>query len=383
MRKRIQFNYFYMNLFDTWVFIKFLFLIWASVFSSAILIVLFIFLFRKLNLLDHPERYPHEWKRAPIPYWMWIVLFVNFALLSYFFLDFSLKKLLFILVLGLIILVISFIDDLDTISVIKIKIPPILRLFLQIWVWAFIWITSIKIGYISNIFWWIIHLDNYFLQLWMYKIFIIPLFFTIVWYVIVFNSLNWSDALPGLTSGLSFVSMIIMTILTIKLYITDTSFLSKENSEFVLLNLAIFIPSVFFIWIFDLKRKLLIGDSGTMFLAFIIATLAIISGWKIATVATVLWVYLIDAFYVIFARLYNKKNPLKWDMTHHLHFRLRKLWFSDEFIRNLVYSLSFLFWIWAIFLDKAWKLIIFSILVVIVIFITKILNAKIILKNEK
>ncbi|HBA45134.1 TPA: hypothetical protein DCZ31_04145 [Patescibacteria group bacterium] len=72
--------------------------------------------------------------------------------------------------------------------------------------------------------------------------------------------------------------MIIMAILTVKLYITDTSFLSKENSEFVLLNLAIFLPSVFLFWIFDLKRMFLIGDSGTMFLAFIIATLAIISG---------------------------------------------------------------------------------------------------------
>lgn len=48
-----------------------------------------------------------------------------------------------------------------------------------------------------------------------------------------------------------------------------------------------------------------------MFLAFMIATLAIISGGKIATVASVLGVYIIDAFYVIFLRLYNKKNPLK------------------------------------------------------------------------
>ncbi|MCK9272640.1 hypothetical protein M0P65_03780 [Candidatus Gracilibacteria bacterium] len=372
-----------MNFFDTGVFIKFLFLIGASVFSSAILTVFFIFLFRKLNFLDHPERYPHEGKRAPIPYGMGIALFTNFLLLSSLFLDLSLKKLVIILILGFIILFISFIDDLDTISVTKIKIPPILRLILQIGVGAFIGITSIKIGYISNIFGGVIHLDNYFLQLGLYKIYIIPLFFTIAWYVVVFNSLNWSDALPGLTSGLSFISMIIMAILTVKLYITDTSFLSKENSEFVLLNLAIFLPSVFLFWIFDLKRMFLIGDSGTMFLAFIIATLAIISGGKIATVATVLGVYVIDAFYVIFARLYNKKNPLKGDMTHHLHFRLRKLGFSDEFIRNLVYSLSFLFGIGAIFLDKAGKLILFSILVVIVIFITKILNAKTILKNEK
>lgn len=42
-----------------------------------------------------------------------------------------------------------------------------------------------------------------------------------------------------------------------------------------------------------------------------IATLAIISGGKIATVATVLGVYFIDFFYVIVARMMNGKNPMK------------------------------------------------------------------------
>ncbi|EKE27146.1 MAG: undecaprenyl-phosphate alpha-N-acetylglucosaminyltransferase [uncultured bacterium (gcode 4)] len=156
---------------------------------------------------------------------------------------------------------------------------------------------------------------------------------------------------------------------------TDTTFLSKENSEFVLILLSIVVPSVILFWIFD-RKKFLIWDWWTMFLAFMIATLAIISWWKIATVATVLWVYIIDAFYVIFVRLYNKKNPLKWDTIHHLHFRLRNLWFSDVFIRNLVYSLSFMFWLWAIFLDKIGKIIIFSILIIIVVFVTKILSLK-------
>ena len=48
-----------------------------------------------------------------------------------------------------------------------------------------------------------------------------------------------------------------------------------------------------------------------MFLAFMIASLALLVGGKVATVATALGVYLIDAIYVIVARISNKKNPLK------------------------------------------------------------------------
>jgi UDP-N-acetylmuramyl pentapeptide phosphotransferase/UDP-N-acetylglucosamine-1-phosphate transferase len=101
-------------------------------------------------------------------------------------------------------------------------------------------------------------LDSYFIQLAELKIYIIPLFFTIVWYVLVFNSINWSDSIPGLTSGLVETSFLILLVLTIKLYIQDISLLSRENSEFVLYILAILIPSVFVFWCFDIQKKFLI-----------------------------------------------------------------------------------------------------------------------------
>jgi hypothetical protein len=113
-----------------------------------------------------------------------------------------------------------------------------------------------------------------------------------------------------------------------------------------------------------------------MFIAFMIATLAIIAGGKIATVATVLWVYLIDAFYVILMRLYNKKNPLSGDRIHHLHYRLLNMGMSENFVRYFVYSLAFLFGMAAIFLDKIGKAILFFVLILIVVFITKILSLK-------
>lgn len=46
-------------------------------------------------------------------------------------------------------------------------------------------------------------------------------------------------------------------------------------------------------------------------LAFLIATLAIIGGGKIATALSVLGIYVIDFAYVITSRLLAGKNPMK------------------------------------------------------------------------
>jgi len=47
-----------------------------------------------------------------------------------------------------------------------------------------------------------------------------------------------------------------------------------------------------------------------MFLGFMLATIAIISGGKIATVLAVFGIYAVDAVYVIVRRLMRRKNPL-------------------------------------------------------------------------
>jgi UDP-GlcNAc:undecaprenyl-phosphate GlcNAc-1-phosphate transferase len=177
-----------------------------------------------------------------------------------------------------------------------------------------------------------------------------------------------------MASGLGGIALFIIGVLTTKLYLGDSTLASQENSQFVLLVLSILLPSVIIFWSMDHTRKyFLSGDSGSMFLAFMIATLAIISGGKVATVASVLGVYIVDAFYVILVRLYNKKNPLKGDMIHHLHFRLMNLGFSHNFIRGTIYTLAFICGMSAVFLDKVGKSILAVFLVLIVFFVTRIL----------
>lgn len=82
----------------------------------------------------------------------------------------------------------------------RFAISPKIRLTLQILIGLIVGLTSIKISYVSNIFGGILYLDFFSITLFGYEVFLIPLVFTIFWYVLVFNSVNWSDGVPGLTT---------------------------------------------------------------------------------------------------------------------------------------------------------------------------------------
>lgn len=96
-----------------------------------------------------------------------------------------------------------------------------------------------------------------------------------------------------------------------KLFLTDTTIASQENSEFIMILLSILIPITFLVTRTDITRRGIMGDSGTITLAFFIATLSIIAGGKIATAMSVLGIYLIDFIYVITLRIMKGKNPMK------------------------------------------------------------------------
>ncbi|MFK7779838.1 MAG: MraY family glycosyltransferase [Candidatus Gracilibacteria bacterium] len=342
-----------------------------SIVTSLALILSFRWLFYKFNILDNPKKY--GLKRKPIPYAMGIVFFIAFFLISFFFIEYS-YKLGLIWVFGFLVTGISFIDD-------RLKINAKIRLIFQIIIGAIIGLTSIKIGYVSNIFGGIANLETYNIIIGNHTIYLIPIFFTILWYVFVFNALNWTDGIQGNTSGLSIISFFILFLLGVILFNKDDYEGGIKNAEFIMGISAILVGIIIPFWWFDIKEKILMGDSGTMFLGFMLATLAIIAGGKIATVLVVFGIYSVDAIYVIITRLINKKNPLQGDFNH-LHHRLQDVGLSKNGVLGLVYSLSFLFGLTALFLDRTGKIIVFGIIVVVVVFINKIVET-LIIKRKK
>lgn len=268
--------------------------------------------FPKFGLLDNPAPYGH--KRAPVPFGVGIAFFLNFAIFALLLVpvmpESMHEKLYVLLALGALVSAVSFLDDLDTIykfdrdEKVGIKktsdelqgharktpfaVPAKVRLALQIFVGAVVGITSIKIGYVSGLFGGVVDLNEYYAVLGDVKIYLIPLLFTIVWYVLVFNSINWSDGVPGLTSGLVVIALLVIGVSTVKFYFADTTPQLRENSVFVLSILAVVIPTAIAAWYYNLTPRILLGETGSMFSSFLIASLAILVGGKVATVATVL-----------------------------------------------------------------------------------------------
>ncbi len=335
----------------------------SSLFLSFVFIEIFKRFFRKINILDNPKKYGK--KRDPVPYSMGIIFYFVFFIITYFFVDHS-TKLNLIWFFWLVITIISFFDDLFDVN-------PKIRLIVQIAIWAVIWITSIKIGYISNIFGWTFDLQTHSFFIWWLEIYIIPLIFTIIWYVFIFNSLNWTDWIPGNTSWLSVISFFIIFLLGLILFYRDNYEWGVDNAIFIMTMAIVLVWIIVPFWFYDVKEKVLMWDSWTMFLGFMLATLAIISWWKIATVLVVFGIYSVDAVYVLLKRVLNKKSPFNKDFTH-LHHRLLDKWLTNKQILTLIYSLSFFFWITALFLDKVWKIIVFWIIVFFVVFINNIVE---------
>ncbi|NDK07724.1 hypothetical protein EOM39_00585 [Candidatus Gracilibacteria bacterium] len=335
----------------------------SSLLLSFVFIEIFKRLFKKVNILDNPKKYGK--KRDPVPYSMGVIFYIVFLIISFFFVDHN-SKLYLIWTFGLIITIISFFDDLFDVN-------PKIRLIVQIIIGATIGITSIKIGYVSNIFGGTFDLQTHSFFIGGLQIFTIPLIFTIIWYVFIFNSLNWTDGIPGNTSGISAISFFIIFLLGLILFYRDNYEGGVDNAIFIM-TMAISIVGILVpFWFYDVKERILMGDSGTMFLGFMLATLAIISGGKIATVLVVFGIYSVDAIYVLVRRILNKKSPLKKDFTH-LHHRLLDKGLTNKQILTLIYSLSFFFGVTALFLDRKGKIVVFCIIIFVVIFINSIVD---------
>jgi hypothetical protein len=81
----------------------------------------------------------------------------------------------------------------------------------------------------------------------------------------------------------------------------------------------------------------------------------------------------IDFVYVITTRIMSGQNPMKWDQSTHLHFRLMELWLTQSQIRTIVYVLTVVFWLSAILLSWVGKIILLICIAVITVFLTEIL----------
>lgn len=333
---------------------------------SFLMTFLAVKVFPKLGLLDRPWKY--GLKRGRIPYYGGLVIFLVFLLLvvavfsfgeTFAGIDFSQftfsPQLIGFLIAASMIAVLGFLDDLFSLS-------PIIRLLVQflavcILIYSGIFIDSINLPILG------------FLDFTQWEIGgwpIIAFGLTVFWVMGIINSLNFVDGVSGLSSGVTFISGLSIFLLSI-----NSNLHADPSSQITIAILSLLIAFValgFFVFDFP-KPKILMGDTGSTFLGFTLASLAIFAGTKLATVFIVLGIPILDMVWAILRRTYNKKKFWQGDLDH-LHHRLMEIGFSKRQVVLAYLSLTAIFGFLAVFLvgnSKKFFLIISLIILVILI----------------
>lgn len=282
--------------------------------------------FPKLKLLDRPHEY--GFKRAPIPYSGGIIFFLVFFIATLLFVDIT-KPLAGVMFAALLITAMSFVDD-------RIKLSPWIRLAAQILAGVIVVIAGVKIQLINNPLGAPIMLDSVQFDFLGEKIWLLSGLAIIAWLVLMMNVMNWLDGIPGLSSGISTIAQISIFLLSIQqFHVVDQSALVTVSS--------VLAASTFAFLLFDFPQpKILMGDTGSMFLGFMLGALSILAGGKLATALLIMGFPVLDAFWVIFKRMLHGESPLRGDYSH-FHHRLLRVGLSEKGALFFNYTLCAVF----------------------------------------
>ena len=158
---------------------------------------------------------------------------------------------------------------------------------------------------------------------------------TVIWIVGITNSVNLIDGLDGLAVGVSIISAIVMLIIALMV--------SYPNVAIIMAALAGacigFLPYNFN------PAKIFMGDTGSLLLGYLLATVSIIGLFKfyaavsIAAPILVLALPLIDTSFAFFRRLIKGQNPMKPDRGH-FHHRLIDMGLTQKQAVAVLYAVS-------------------------------------------
>ncbi|GKV56746.1 undecaprenyl-phosphate alpha-N-acetylglucosaminyl 1-phosphate transferase [Sporosarcina sp. NCCP-2222] len=170
---------------------------------------------------------------------------------------------------------------------------------------------------------------------------------TIIWIIGITNAINLIDGLDGLAAGVSTIALISITVMAVimgDVYVIATaSLLAASSLGFLFFN---FHPA-----------KIFMGDTGALFLGYMISVLAML-GFKNVTVVSLiipiimLGVPISDTFFAIVRRIRMKQSITAADKSH-LHHCLLRAGFSHRQTVLIIYGLAILFGVAAVLFSQA------------------------------
>ena len=143
--------------------------------------------------------------------------------------------------------------------------------------------------------------------------FAVTIVLTVFWIVMMMNTVNFLDGLDGLAAGVALIAGIM-------LFVNSAFRVSPAQISVALLPLAMMGACLGLLMHNFYPAKIYLGGGAPM-LGFMLATLSIIGGAKMATILLVMGLPLMDSAWQAFSRLLHRRNPMKGDRGH-IHFRL-------------------------------------------------------------
>ena len=257
----------------------------------------------KIKLLDHPNSKKSH--AHPTPLLGGLSIFLAFFTAVFFTININ-KQMYGILTGGIILMTLGMIDD-------KLGMMPKMKLSGQI--------LAALIAYKAGVR--VITFEDYY----------VSMFFTVFWIVGITNAFNLLDNLNGLSSGIAGISAIFFGVMAL------------FNSEVYVAVLAFALAGACFGFLkhnFP-KAKIFMGDSGSMFLGFTLACIAILGSWETEKISLsfclpilVLGYPIFDTTLVTFLRIKEKRSVFIGGKDHSSHI-LASLGFKKKRAVLLIY----------------------------------------------
>lgn len=292
----------------------------------------------KLGALDAPDdRKVHT---RPIPRMGGLAIYAGFVLAVLASMHIS-REIMGLLVGGTVILIVGIIDDLK-------PLPARVKLLGQIVAAAVLVMFDIRIEWLTNPFGEMLYVDYL----------AVPL--TIIWVVSLTNTVNLIDGLDGLAAGVSTIAAVTILLVALQLNFVTVAILTAAlaGSAFGFLQHN-FNPA-----------KIFMGDTGSMFLGYMLAAISILGAVKsAATIALIvpivaLGLPILDTAFAIIRRYMSGRPIFKPDKGH-LHHRLLEMGLTQKQAVLLMYVISGCLGLSAIALTEVNKS--FGILIILVL----------------
>ena len=296
---------------------KYIFAFITAMLASAILTPLVIALAKKIGAIDIPEddRRVHT---LPIPRIGGLAIFFAFLISLAIFSDLSSQKVMGLVLSSMVIVITGLIDDVR-------GLRARTKLLLQIIAASILFYYGFRIEFFTNLF----------ETTEIVKIGLMSFPLTVFWIVGITNTINLIDGLDGLAVGIS-------TIAAITLAYVSFSF---GRNETLLLSLMLIGANIGFLPYNFNPAKIFMGDTGALFLGFILAAISIEGALKSATAIAIfipliaLGLPIFDTTFAIFRRIINKKPLMEADKQH-LHHRLLSLGMNQKRAVLMLYLIA-------------------------------------------